>query len=546
MLNDDTFGNAGPATQQSIGRDFDFAGQTAKIANTLQEEQMVYQARAPMQQKPPIPHASKPTRTGYESYQDPEYIPRLEARADIWGLQPKQSPAPRHQEPLQQVPAPSRKMMSLEEVEAMMRQQPLQGTPPQVLQQQQHIAPSQSPMPAQYPHPMPHGQPPYQGMPNFPGQFPQQILQRPQQQHPQGPQAPRQQQVHAELPGQPVHTQAPQQPTILQRPRQLNEPAIQQQRPAHAQGQPQRPPSQPRHILQNPNRLSGQGQPVAHAAHAGPRGPPPGHNRGPSFPGMVITHPEQLMALSQEERDAYIEAEAKRAKRNHKISLLAKDNGLMTPQDKNFITRIQLQQLMTATGNVEERGSEAAIAEDFYYHVMSQIRGGARQNPHQPANQFAQTYLFQTNSRFGLRRNGRGGDNHMQRMEQQVQRAVEAAKAKPKGKQLVIEGSLGKIAFSNAKTPRPLLNIKRPEIGDKHPKNHKSSVAHRKQTLRNIEAIYMTLMRIEDVDRAVPPPIREDSPPEAIQAHMEWRSKIETLRKELWHNMRIMEPINPQ
>ena len=49
----------------------------------------------------------------------------------------------------------------------------------------------------------------------------------------------------------------------------------------------------------------------------------------------------------------------------------------------------------------------------------------------------------------------------MQRMEQQVQRAVEAAKTKPKNKQLIIEGSLGKISFSNAKTPKPLLNIKR-------------------------------------------------------------------------------------
>ncbi len=46
-------------------------------------------------------------------------------------------------------------------------------------------------------------------------------------------------------------------------------------------------------------------------------------------------------------------------------------------------------------------------------------------------------------------------------MEQQVQRAVEAAKNKPKNKQLIIEGSLGKISFSNAKTPKPLLNIKR-------------------------------------------------------------------------------------
>ena len=51
------------------------------------------------------------------------------------------------------------------------------------------------------------------------------------------------------------------------------------------------------------------------------------------------------MDLSEEQRKAYLEEDAKRAKRNHKIFLLSKGNGLMTPQDKNFITRIQLQQL---------------------------------------------------------------------------------------------------------------------------------------------------------------------------------------------------------
>lgn len=133
----------------------------------------------------------------------------------------------------------------------------------------------------------------------------------------------------------------------------------------------------------------------------------------------------------------------------------------------------------------------------------------------------------------------------MQRMEQQVQRAVEAAKAKPKGKQLVIEGSLGKIAFSNSKTPRPLLNIKRPETGDKQ-KQHKPSIADRKEILRNIEAVYLTLMHMEDHERALPAPINEDSDPEAIQKHMEWRTKIEALHSKLWHDIKIMEPINPQ
>tara|TARA_R110002003_G_scaffold96_4_gene7391 strand:- start:23412 stop:25124 length:1713 start_codon:yes stop_codon:yes gene_type:complete len=547
-FNDDTFG-AGPAR-----KDFDFAGQTAQVSNAIQEEHMLFQARQgpPQQYKPPVPQASKPNRSGYESYKDPEYIPQLEARADIWGLKPKQ-PAHQTQQYEHQAPAPApqaapaRKLMSLDEVEAMMRSQSInnepRGGPP--VQHSQYQGPPQGYPQQQFPH----GQPPLPGMHGgHPGPYAPQILQRPQQQQPpQAHQPQRQQHVRAELPAQPVHTQAAPQPTILQRPRpQNNEPGSQQPRQAPQQTQAQGPPTQPRQILQNPNRLAGQGQPMAQSGPQGQRGQVQGHNRGPSFPGMVITHPEQLLQLSEAERAAFLEEDAKRAKRNHKIALLAKDNGLMTPQDKNFITRIQLQQLMTATGNLDERGPEAAIAEDFYYQVFTQIRGAPRQNPQQPASQFAQTYLFQTNNRFGARRNARGGDNHMQRMEQQIQRAVEAAKARPKARQLVVEGSLGKIAFSNSKTPRPLLNIKRSEVGDKHLKLHKSSVADRKEALRNIENVYVTLMQMEDHERAMPPPINEGSNPEAIQAHMEWRSKLDTLHKQLWQNTKIMEPINPQ
>ncbi|CBX93824.1 hypothetical protein IAQ61_003706 [Plenodomus lingam] len=571
-LNDDTFGQ-GPATQQSIGKDFDFAGQTSQVQSTLQEEQMLYQARQrpAQQQRPPVPQASKPNRSGYESYKDPEYIPQLEARADIWGLKPKQPAqqpaqqrAPEPQSTPQQ-PSQAKKLMSLDEVEAMMRAQSISNEPPRGAPQYYHGPPPGMPphmyhQQQQQPFPGMHGGPPgmsglpamsgppgMPGMPSMPGQYAPQILQRPQQQQQQQQQqqAPRQQQARAELPAQPVSSQPPQQPTILQRQRpQSIEPNAQQQRQGSPQVQPQGPPSQPRQILQNPNRLAGQGQPMAPGSQ-GQRGPALAHNRGPSFPGMVITHPEQLLHLSDAERAAFLEEDAKRAKRNHKIALLAKDNGLMTPQDKNFITRIQLQQLMTATGNLDEKGPEAAIAEDFYYQVFSQIRGAPRQNPQQPANTFAQTYLFQTNNRFGARRNGRGGDNHMQRMEQQIQRAVEAAKARPKARQLVMEGSLGKIAFSNSKTPRPLLNLKRPETNDKLPKHHKVSIADRKEALRNIEKIYFTLLQMEDHERALPPPIHENSPPEAIQAHMEWRSKIDALHKQLWTNTRIMEPINP-
>jgi DNA topoisomerase 2-associated protein PAT1 len=534
-FNDDTFGE-GPANEQAIGKDFDFAGQTAVVANTIHEEQMLFHARQPPpQQRPPVPQDSKPkpARTGYESYNDPNYIPQLEARADIWGLKPKQpaAPQPENYAPSNLELNAARRGMSLEEVEAMMRARTAQNEPAAIQPVQQHPSYQAPPMPMQHRPQVPHIQSHYPGAPD---QFAPQILQRPHQQ-PRGPPMARPHQAQVELPAHPS-----QPPTILQRPG-----AQQQNRHASPQPALQRPPSQPRQILQNPNRLSGHGQPMVQPSPV-PRGPALRHNRGPSFPGMAVTQPEQLLSLSDEQRAAFLEEDAKRAKRNHKIAMLSKDNGLMTPQDKNFITRIQLQQLMSATGNLDGALSEAALAEDFYFQVFCQIRGAPRQTPHQPANQFAQTYLFQTNSRYGQgRRNGRGGDNHMQRMEQQVQRAVEAAKAKPKGKQLVIEGSLGKIAFSNAKTPRPLLNLKRTDT-DRHVKHHKPSIADRKEVLRNIEAIYRGLLAMEDHERAMPARINENSDPEAIQKHMEWRTEIESLHNKLWQSTKIMEPINPQ
>lgn len=282
----------------------------------------------------------------------------------------------------------------------------------------------------------------------------------------------------------------------------------------------------------------------------------PQHGRGPSHPGGVITHPQQLLNLTDEERAAYLVEDAKRAKRIHKIHMLSKDNGLMTPQDKNFITRIQLQQLVTATGSVDEQRPEAVLNEDFYYQVFSQIRGAPRQNPNQPANHFAQTYLFQTGGRYGMagRRQNRGGDNHMQRMEQQVQRAVEAAKAKPKNKQLVIEGSLGKISFSNAKTPKPLLNIKRQDSNDGRPHSRNASKAQhqngyaldRKTVLRDLENIYSALMEMEDHERKIPPPLTEESDADTIQAHMEWRERIQQLNQTLWQSLKVMEPISQE
>lgn len=509
--NDDTFGGEEPVTRQGVGRDFDFAGQTAKVRDTLLEEQTLHHARQPMQQA----QAPKPARSGYEAYKQPEYIPKLEADASIWGKPTGGKPVAAAEQHARQDSSAARKMMSLEEVEAMMRSQSKPTPPVQDTERQSQglrdMLGVGSPAPAQPPQEQPR---------------PTQILQRPQQ-----PQ-------HEPPIQQPTPDYSLRAPQILQRQHSPQPPRPQSQ---DFQGQP------PRHQMQfqQPPHMPMGAPPVQH-----PRGPHHhmSHNRGPSYSGPPITQAQQMMQMTSEDREQYLAEEAKRAKRNHKIFLLSKNNGLMTPQDKNFITRIQLQQLLTATGGIDnEPGSEEQLAEDFYYQVYAQIRGGPpRSGPGQPLNQFAQTYLFQTGSRYGYgrsRHHPRGGDNHVQRMEQQVARAVEAAKARPKNKQLVMEGSLGKISFSNSKTPRPLLNLKRQDSEARMRHTVKAATFDRKAALRDIEKMYSTLMKLEDHERKMPLPPTEDSPPELIEGHMRWRSEMQDLNQQLWESLKVMEPI---
>ena len=404
---------------------------------------------------------------------------------NLWG-----EPEPQYQQPV-----PARKMMSLDEVEALMKSQKKHAIP---VNQQQVVSREPTRTTSGYssdtPYPdrstAPLSQIPSQGMYN--------------------------QHVSVELPatlpiGSQSHQHHPQHPAIFQGP--------------DHQALPPGLASSQRSIAQQPSshRMSGQQMPL---------------------------NPQQMLQISEAGREEFLKEEAKRAKRNHKIMLLSKDNGLMTPQDKNFITRMQLQQLMAASGSANDQDPDATLSEDFYYQVHRMIRGGPRTNPQQPLSHFAQTYLFQTGSRHNNRKANRGADNHLQRMEQQVQRAVEAAKAKPKNKQLVIEGSLGKISFGNSKTPKPLLNIKRPDHAETVSRSrgaHKEiNTNSRRAILKDIESIYSSLMKIEDEARKEPPlPTGAASEPGIVEQHMAWRSGMQALNEKLWSALKVLEPIDP-
>lgn len=516
-FNDDTFGGDTEVSGK-VGKDFDFFGQTAKVADAIEEEHLRFNRQQPVpraaaaysQQQAippqsssyyPIQQDQRPARTGYEKYRDPEPLPDLHVDQSIWGIGPAKTTTHGSQHAAQQAStSASRKIMSLEEVEASMR-----------------------------------AHAPKQAQAQVPLSDPAIYQQGPATEYIGGQHAPQHQQQPQPGHGHPV--------TILQRPQSMqSQPTEQIPTPPQQQSRQHAPPVQPTQILQNPNRLSGESAPVGLSG-------PQGHRSQASITGLAQLHAHpQIMQMSEDEKAAFLDQETKRAKRNHKIWLLSKDNGLMTPQDKNFITRIQLQQLVSATGNPVE-GSDSSINEDFYYQVYSHIRAGQRQNPSQPLSNFAQTYLFQTGSRHGgMRRHGRPAENHIQRMEQQVQRAVEAAKNKPKNPQLVIAGSLGKISFSNAKTPKPLLNIKRAESETPRPSNgrkspHAETVLDRKRILRNVEKVYNTLMKIEDHIRLIPPPMSNPPDPELEEKHREWATTLEAYNAKLWAELKVHEPI---
>jgi len=553
-FNDDTFGDTG-ATTNKVGKDFDFFGQTAKVADAIEEEHLRYNMQKPASKAAvaPAPAAAppnfsgveyytsqmekKPARTGYEKYKEPEGLPDLHVDQSIWGIAPSKPPAhaPQPVQPGPSSSAPSRKVMSLDEVEAMMRaqtqkstpqppatqqsapesdflyaklQQPASQTAPQSALQQQsfqghavHGGASARPSQASHGHPI-------------------QILQRPQNVAGQQPQHSQQQpyQHHGSMPGQAA-----------------------QQAQHHGPGQI---PQQPTQILPNRNRMSGDSSRMGVPTHPTHRSHGSHHRVPQMTPVQFPSH------FSEQEKAAYLEQESKRAKKNHKIWLLSKDNGLMTPQDKNFITRIQLQQLVTATGVPIEHGDEESLNDDFYYQVHSSIRSNQRQNPSQPLNNFAQTYLHQTGGRqFGGRRQNRAAENHVQRMEQQVQRAVEAAKNKPKNPQLVIAGSLGKISYSNAKTPKPLLNIRRTEshTEGQRPRSagrvEAAGALDRKAVLRNIEKVYQTLMKMEDNSRLIPPPPSDPNDEELRAKHDSWLANTKAMNAKLWEDLKVHEPI---
>ncbi|GAA6000031.1 uncharacterized protein JCM10292_003590 [Rhodotorula paludigena] len=163
-------------------------------------------------------------------------------------------------------------------------------------------------------------------------------------------------------------------------------------------------------------------------------------------------------------------AELKRKKKAMKIASMAKHNNLMSNSDKDFITRIQVSQLVT----------DDPYADDFYFHIMAAIKasrmnaalaasglpppgapGGPGGPPLPGANGPGASGPNGPNNANSRRQQNRR-ETAMNRMAQNVQRLVDSAKKRNANAPttLSLDGALGKIATRTRSAPRPLLQVK--------------------------------------------------------------------------------------
>lgn len=156
--------------------------------------------------------------------------------------------------------------------------------------------------------------------------------------------------------------------------------------------------------------------------------------------------PEEFTSINEEQHALML-------KRQEKVARIMRYSGVMNPKDKDFVTRFQLSQIVT----------DDPYNEDFYAQVYRVIHPkstpGALAPSHgqQEPNSIAQAYLDQSGHRLGGR--FKRADVALQRMQQQVQKAVSVAKERQSLPHNEREGVLGKISVGSGKKPRQQLTI---------------------------------------------------------------------------------------
>lgn len=259
--------------------------------------------------------------------------------------------------------------------------------------------------------------------------------------------------------------------------------------------------------------------------------------------------------------------ERKRHIRLAKISAMSKYNNLMTLSDKDFITRIQVSQLVTSD----------PYTDDFYAHIYTALRGGTNSGlmGKQPMNTDQKpeaAAAAPTPAKGGRQRKQQTSrrETAMMRMQQQVERIVQNRKDRiEKSTQgVALEGALGRVSLSSTKTPRQMLQVdalkeepngtrkgeeegtghaqdavrqalKGASLGNDQSGQQKRPPLTKLEVLSILENLYDLVLSLEQSRRNAPANANEGDDAEVT----EWRNNRENLTAKLWKELRVLEPL---
>ncbi|PWN35702.1 uncharacterized protein FA14DRAFT_160738 [Meira miltonrushii] len=288
--------------------------------------------------------------------------------------------------------------------------------------------------------------------------------------------------------------------------------------------------------------------------------------------------------------DEAFRQENKRQVRISKIQSMAPRNNLMSRSDKDFITRIQVSQLI----------SSDPYTDDFYAHIYFALHGN-RSRVTLPASNEEEKQKEQkkveestngqdnSNAQQGEEKQKKARQRKTQpnrretamlRMQQQVERIVQNRKERIEkaGASASLEGALGRVSLGTTKAPRQMLQINQDgtEAGSASPpttngaaKNDGSDVTgtghaqnaaqqalqgaslaqggvqkrpalNKLEVLTILEKLYDIVLNLEQSRRTAPADVSEqNNDPAAV----EWRQQRDVLASQLWQELRVLEPL---
>ncbi|GAA95585.1 uncharacterized protein L969DRAFT_92717 [Mixia osmundae IAM 14324] len=245
-------------------------------------------------------------------------------------------------------------------------------------------------------------------------------------------------------------------------------------------------------------------------------------------------------------------AEAKHHRIMQRIDLMSRENGIMSKGDKDFITRIQVSQLLNSNG---PGGTHDPYTEDFYYHVLTALRGPKA--PSQVANvslvaQAATVVGRGAGSQAASTREQKAKNNKresaMLKMAQQVQRIVDQSKKKPRLTQISLDGALGKIAIRGKSAPKQMLQVSgakassdsTPTLSTANGVTGRKPNLTRHEALLALEKIYDSVLELEQLRRVQPRPLQQEGPDENMTR---WETDYSASVARMWKLLRVNDPL---